>query len=54
MTPEELLNEMIYENESQMEEAQKYIALKGIVQYQRVIEFCRLHNSFLSKIRNTI
>lgn len=43
MTPEELLNEMTYENASQREEAKKYIALKGIVQYQRVIEFCRLY-----------
>lgn len=41
MTPEELLREMFYENEAQREEAKKYIALKGIVQYQRVIEFCR-------------
>ncbi|MDE6284279.1 MAG: hypothetical protein K2M17_00860 [Bacilli bacterium] len=41
MTPEVLLREMTYENDAQMEEAKRYIALKGIVQYQRVIEFCR-------------
>jgi len=40
MTPKKLLYEMTYENEKQMAEAEKYIALKGIVQYQRVIEFC--------------
>lgn len=32
MSPEELLNEIVYENETQRQEAQKYIALKGIVQ----------------------
>lgn len=41
MTPEELLYEMTYENEKQRAEAEKYIALKGIVQYRRVIEFYR-------------
>lgn len=41
MTPEELLYEMTYENEKQRAEAKKYIALKGIVQYRRVIEFYR-------------
>lgn len=41
MTPEELLYEMTYENEKQRAEAEKYIALKGIAQYRRVIEFCR-------------
>ena len=41
MTPEELLREMTYANEKQREEAEKYIALKGIVQYRRIIEFYR-------------
>ncbi len=41
MTPEEMLYEMTYENEKQRAEAEKYIALKGIVQYRRVIEFYR-------------
>lgn len=41
MTPKELLCEMTYEDEKQRAEAEKYIALKGIVQYRRVIEFCR-------------
>lgn len=48
MTPEELLSKMTYENELQIEEAQKYIALKGIVQYQRVIGFCRSQNEALN------
>lgn len=41
MTPKKLLYEMTYVNEKQRAEAEKYIALKGIVQYRRVIEFCR-------------
>ena len=48
MTPEELLSTMTYEDELQIEEAQKYIALKGIVQYQRVIGFCRSQNEVLN------
>lgn len=48
MTPEELLSAMTYEDELQIEEAQKYIALKGIVQYQRVIGFCRSQNEALN------
>ena len=40
MTPKELLNRMSYDNEIQKQEAQKYIALKGIAQYQRVISYC--------------
>lgn len=51
MSPEELLNEMVYENETQRQEAQKYIALKGIVQYQRVIEHCHFINEIPTYIK---
>ena len=35
MSPNELLEEMVYENSEERAEAQKYISLKGIVQYDK-------------------
>lgn len=40
MTPNELLDLMTYENEAQLEEAKKYIGLKGVVQYKRALDYC--------------
>lgn len=34
MNPNELLEAMVYNNSEERAEAQKYIALKGIVQYR--------------------
>ena len=42
MKPNELLEEMVYKNSEERAEAQKYIALKGIVQYHRVIDYCKV------------
>lgn len=42
MTPEELLLSMSYADAKEREQAKKYIALKGIVQYQRIIEFFKI------------
>lgn len=41
MTPKELLEHMSYESSAEREDAQKYITLKGIVQYQRVINYSK-------------
>ncbi len=38
---ENILNQMKYENSKELEEAKKYIALKGMVQYQRIINYCK-------------
>lgn len=40
MTPNELLHLMTYDNEQQLKEAQKYISLKGVVQYKRALNYC--------------
>lgn len=42
MNPNELIEEMVYKNSEERAEAQKYIALKGIVQYRRVINYCKV------------
>lgn len=42
MTPIELLDQMSYESSAEREDAQKYIALKGMIQYQRVINYCKI------------
>lgn len=42
MNPNELLEVMVYNNSEERAEAQKYIALKGIVQYRRVIDYCKV------------
>ncbi len=41
MKIENVLNQMKYENSKELEEAKKYIALKGMVQYQRIINYCK-------------
>lgn len=41
MSPKELLDQMSYESSVEREEAQKYIALKGMLQYQRVVNYCK-------------
>lgn len=41
MKIEDALNQMKYENSKELEEAKKYIALKGMVQYQRIINYCK-------------
>lgn len=41
MKIENILNQMKYENPEELEEAKKYIALKGMVQYQRIINYCK-------------
>ncbi len=42
MNPSKLLDEMLYENSEEKHVAQKYIALKGIAQYRRVINYCKV------------
>ena len=42
MNPNELIEEMVYKNSEERAEAQKYIALKGIFQYRRVINYCKV------------
>ncbi len=42
MNPNELMEEMVYKNSEERAEARKYIALKGIVQYRRVIDYCKV------------
>ncbi len=41
MTPEQLLKQMTYDSDEQLQDARKYIAIKGIVQYSRAIDFCK-------------
>ena len=42
MSPKDVLKSMSYCSSEEEHEAQKYIRLKGFVQYQRVIEYCRI------------
>lgn len=42
MSPKDILKSMSYCSSEEENEAQKYIRLKGFVQYQRVIEYCRI------------
>lgn len=41
MTPNQLLELMTYETKDELKNAQKYIKLKGVVQYNRVIDYCK-------------
>ena len=51
---ENILNQMKYENSKELEEAKKYIALKGMVQYQRIINYCKSSFSNLFPIHARI
>lgn len=51
MTSQELLRQMHYDDAEQLGEAEKYIAIKGIVQYQRVIDYCKSENELPSYTR---
>lgn len=41
MKIENVLSQMKYEKKDEIEDALKYIALKGMVQYQRIINYCK-------------
>lgn len=41
MKIENVLSQMKYEKPEEVEDAKKYIALKGMVQYQRIINYCK-------------
>ncbi len=51
MKPEELLKQMTYDNDEQIQEAIKYIGLKGIVQYSRIIDYCKSSGEIPSYIK---